>query len=143
MARGFQAASDGCVTPSIATTTPCSAVGSSKNSLTYFLQAIRRQGTTGRRSHLPVHEHLMDRGWSMNLNFAFLGLLFSLMIAGVAQANNQQAQQSWVNAAICLLAVRSGLSPERRSDLQVPYTSLALGDRCRSVESSAISQAVR
>jgi hypothetical protein len=28
-----------------------------------------------------------------------------------------------------LLAVRSGSSPRRRSDLQVHYTSLALGDR--------------
>jgi hypothetical protein len=75
------------------------------------------------------YEHLMDRGWSMNLSSAFLVLLFALAIAGIAQANDQQAQQSCVNAAICLLAVRSGLSPGRRSDLQVHYTSLALGDR--------------
>jgi hypothetical protein len=41
-------------------------------------------------------------------------------------ANDQQTQQVCVNAAICLLAVRSGLSPDRRSDLQLHHTSLAV-----------------
>ena len=83
----------------------------------------------------------MDRGWSMNLSSAFLGLLFALATAGVAQANNQQTQQSCVNAAICLLAVRSGLSPQRRSDLQMSYTSLALGE-CRSIGSATVNKAI-
>ena len=71
----------------------------------------------------------MDRGWSMTVSSAFLALLFALAIAGIAQANDQQAQQLCVTAAICLLAVLSGSSPRRRSDLQVHYTSLALGYR--------------
>ena len=84
----------------------------------------------------------VDRGWSMTLSSPFLALLFALAIAGIAQANDQQAQQSCVNAAICLLAVRSGSSPRRRSDLQVHYTSLALGDRRGSIGSNTINQAI-
>ena len=79
---------------------------------------------------------------SMNLSSSFLILLFALAIAGLAQANDQQAQQSCVNAAICLFAVRSGLSPWRRSDLQVHFTSLALGDRRGSIGSNTINQAI-
>ena len=71
----------------------------------------------------------VDRGWSMTLSSAFLALLFAPAIAGITQPNDQQAQQSCVNAAICLLAVRSAASSRRRFDLQVHYTSLALGDR--------------
>jgi hypothetical protein len=71
----------------------------------------------------------VDRGWSMTFSSTFLALLFALAIVGVAQANNQRAQQSCINAAVCLLAVRSGFSPGRRSDLQVHYTSLSLGNR--------------
>jgi hypothetical protein len=67
----------------------------------------------------------LDRGWSMTLSSAFLALLFALGIAGITQANDQQAQQSCVNTAICLLAVRSGSLSRRRSDLQVHYTALA------------------
>ena len=40
-------------------------------------------------------------------------LLFSIALTRV---DNQQIQQSYVNAATCLLAVRSGLSPGRKSD---------------------------
>jgi hypothetical protein len=71
----------------------------------------------------------VDRGWSMTISSALLALLFAPAIVGIAKTNDQQAQQSCVNAAICLLAVRSGSSPRRRSDLQVHYTALALGDR--------------
>jgi hypothetical protein len=77
----------------------------------------------------------------MNLSSAFLFLLFVLAIVGLAQSNNQQAQESYVNAAICLLAVRSGLSPTRRSDLQM-NTSLALGDQRLSTEPNTINQAI-
>ena len=68
--------------------------------------------------------------------------LFALALTGVVRANDQQTQQACVNAAICLLAVRSGMSPDRRSDLQARYTSLAfrechglvgLESVCRSV----------
>jgi hypothetical protein len=38
-------------------------------------------------------------------------VLFALAFTGVVWANDQQIQQACVNAAICLLAVRSGLSP--------------------------------
>jgi hypothetical protein len=51
---------------------------------------------------------------------------FALALTGVVWANDQQTQQVCVNAAICLLAVRSGLSPDRRSDLQLQHTSLAV-----------------
>jgi hypothetical protein len=61
----------------------------------------------------------VDRGWSMKLSSAALPiLLFVLVLTAVQRANDQQAQQSCVNAAICLLAARSGLVPDRRSDLQ-------------------------
>jgi hypothetical protein len=88
--------------------------------------------------HSICYEHLMDRGWSMNLSSAFIVSLFALAIVGLAQANNQQAQQSCVNAAICLLAIRSGLSPGRRSDL----TSFAWGNQCCPHASRTINQAV-
>jgi hypothetical protein len=84
----------------------------------------------------------MDRGWSMTLSSALLVLLFALAIAGVTHTNNQQAQQSCVNAVICLLAVRSGLSPRRQSDLQAHYTSFALDNQCRLLTSSTINQAL-
>jgi len=71
----------------------------------------------------------LDGGWSMTFSSTFIAFLFALAIVGVAQANDQQAQRSYINAAVCLLAVRSGLSPGRRTDLQVHYTSLSLGDR--------------
>jgi hypothetical protein len=73
----------------------------------------------------------------VTLNSALVIFLFALTIAGVTHTNNQQVQQSCVNAAICLLAVRSGSSPRRRSDLQVHYTSLALGGQRLSTESNA------
>ena len=51
-------------------------------------------------------------------------VLFALALTGVVRANDQQTQQACVNAAICLLAVRSALSPDRRSDFQLHRTSL-------------------
>ena len=54
----------------------------------------------------------------MTLSSALPIVLFVLALAGVPRADNQQAQQSSVNAAICLLAVRSRSSPDRRSDLK-------------------------
>jgi len=107
-----------------------------------FIPKGETQEPFGRVIILVVTSTLMDRGWSMNLSSAFLVLLFALAIAGLAHASNQQAQQSCVNATICLLAIRSGLSPGRRSDLQVPYTSLAWANQCYPLASSAINQAV-
>ena len=77
----------------------------------------------------------------MKLSSAFLVLLFAVATVGIAQANNQQAQQSCINAAICLLAVRSGLSPARRSDLQAHYTSSALGGQRGLIGSKTTSHA--
>jgi len=57
-------------------------------------------------------------------------VLFGLALTGVVQANDQQAQQACVNAAICLLAVRSGWSPGHRSDLQAHHTSWAFRECC-------------
>jgi hypothetical protein len=82
----------------------------------------------------------MDRGWSMTLSSAFFVSLFALAIAGLAHANNQQTQQSCVNTAICLLAVRSGLSPGRRSDLQAHHT--VSGDRRSLIRSNTIDQSI-
>ena len=102
----------------------------------------RNAGTFRPCPHSICYEHLMDRGWSMNLSSAFLVLLFALAIAGLAHASNQQAQQSCVNATICLLAIRSGLSPGRRSDLQAHYISFAWGNQCWPLASRTINQAV-
>jgi hypothetical protein len=72
----------------------------------------------------------------MTIGSAFLALLFAFAIVAIAQSHAQQIQQSCINAAICLLAVRSGLSPQRRSDLQLLRTPLPLGDRRVLIESN-------
>jgi hypothetical protein len=63
-------------------------------------------------------------------------VLFALALTGVVRANDQQTQQACVNAAICLLAVRSGLSPDRRPDLQANFSSLDFRV-CRGLVGSA------
>jgi hypothetical protein len=68
---------------------------------------------------------LLDRGWSMKLSSTVFFLLFAVALT---RADNQQIQQLCVNAATCLLAVRSGLSPGRKSDLQMHRTHSAFGD---------------
>jgi hypothetical protein len=45
------------------------------------------------------------------------GALFGLALVGVVHAHDQQMQQTWMNAAVCLLAVRSALSTTRGSQL--------------------------
>jgi hypothetical protein len=67
----------------------------------------------------------VDRGWSMKRSSILPVVLFASVLTGLVWANDQQTQQACVNAAICVLAVRSGLSPDRRSDLQLHYASLA------------------
>src|ERR1700730_4583154 len=52
----------------------------------------------------------------MTRSFILPFALFALALIGVVRANDQQTQQACVNAAICLLAVRSGLSPDRRPE---------------------------
>jgi hypothetical protein len=64
----------------------------------------------------------------MKLGSALSMILFGLALAGVVRANDQQAQQAFVNVAICLLAVRSG-SSTRRSDLQGNHTSIVAFER--------------
>ena len=59
-------------------------------------------------------------------------------LIGVTRADNQQAQQSSVNAAICLLAVRSRSLPKRRSDLEARYTELACCQRLYLIGSDAV-----
>jgi hypothetical protein len=66
-------------------------------------------------------------------------VLFALALTGVVRANDQQTQQACVNAAICLLAVRSGLSPDRRPDLQAHFMSLAFRERRALVGSASVS----
>jgi hypothetical protein len=61
----------------------------------------------------------------MKLSSTVFFLLFSIALTRVG---NQQIQQSCVNAATCLLAVRSGLSPGRKSDLQTHRTHSPFGD---------------
>jgi len=72
-----------------------------------------------------VTSTLLDRGWSMKLSSTVFLLLFAIALT---RADNQQIQQLCVNAATCLLAVRSGLSPGRKSDLQMHRTFSASGD---------------
>ena len=61
----------------------------------------------------------------MKLSSTVFFLLFAIALT---RADNQQIQQLCVNAATCLLAVRSGLSPGRKSDLQMHRTHSAFGD---------------
>jgi hypothetical protein len=72
-----------------------------------------------------VTSTLLDRGWSMKLSSTVFLFLFAIALT---RADNQQIQQLCVNAATCLLAVRSGLSPGRKSDLQMHRTPSAFGD---------------
>jgi hypothetical protein len=72
-----------------------------------------------------VTSTLLDRGWSMKLSSTVFFLLFAVALT---RADNQQIQQLCVNAATCLLAVRCGLSPGRKSDLQMHRTPSAFGD---------------
>jgi hypothetical protein len=74
-----------------------------------------------------VTSTLLDRGWSMKLSSTAFLLLFAVALT---RADNQQIQQLCINAATCLLSVRSGLSPGRKSDLQMHRTPSAFGD-CR------------
>jgi hypothetical protein len=77
----------------------------------------------------------------MKLTSGLPVLLFALALTGVVRANNQQAQQSCVNAAICLLAVRSGSLADRRSDLQARHASSVFCERCGLIRvDPAISQ---
>jgi hypothetical protein len=48
-----------------------------------------------------------------------------LALTAVVITNDQQAQQTFINAAIGALAIRAGSSPNRRSDLQLHYGALA------------------
>jgi hypothetical protein len=64
----------------------------------------------------------------MKLGSALPMILFGLALAGVLQANDQQAQQAFVNVAICFFAVQSG-SSTRRSDFQENHTSIAALER--------------
>jgi hypothetical protein len=50
---------------------------------------------------------------------------FGLALTAVGKTNDQQAQQTFVNAAIGALAIRAGSSPNRRTDLQLHYGALA------------------
>jgi hypothetical protein len=84
----------------------------------------------------------LDRGWSMTLSSALSLVLFALALIGVTRADNQQAQQSSVNAAICLLAVRSRSLPDRRSDLQARYTELACCQRLYLIGSNAVDSTI-
>ena len=82
-------------------------------------------GTFRRHFRFLITSTLLDRGWSMTLSSTVFFLLFAIVLT---RADNQQIQQLCVNAALCLLAVRSGLSPGRKSDLQMHRTPSALGD---------------
>jgi hypothetical protein len=56
------------------------------------------------------------------------GMVQETRLSASDAANDQQAQQAFVNVAICLLAVRSG-SSTRRSDFQENHTSIAALER--------------
>jgi hypothetical protein len=78
----------------------------------------------------------------MTLNSALSIVLFALALIGVTRADNQQAQQSSVNAAICLLAVRSRSLPDGRSDVQARYTKLACCQRLYLIGSNAVDSTI-
>jgi hypothetical protein len=66
-----------------------------------------------------VTSTLLDRGWSMKLSSTIFLLLFAIALT---RPDNQQIQQLCVNAATCLLAVRSGLSLGRKWKHRTPST---------------------
>jgi hypothetical protein len=74
-----------------------------------------------RRYPFSYHDHV-DRGWSMTFNKTLNAILQSALlgvtVVGIVHAHDQQAQQTCMNAAVCLLAVRSGSSPTRRTGLR-------------------------
>jgi hypothetical protein len=74
----------------------------------------------------------------MTLSSALPIVLFALALTGVTRADNQQAQQSSVNAAICLLAVRSRSFSDGRADLQSRHTDLACCQRLYLIGSDAV-----
>jgi hypothetical protein len=78
----------------------------------------------------------------MTLSSALPIVLLALALTVVARADNQQAQQSCVNAAICLLAVRSRSLPDRRSDLQARHTALACSERRGLIGSDTVDPAI-
>ena len=105
-----------------------------------FLKKKHRNLTAA--SSLSLLRAHLDRGWSMTLNSALPFVLFALALIGVSRADNQQAQQSSVNAAICLLAVRSRSLPEGRSNLQARYTDLACCQRLYLIRSNAVDSTI-
>jgi hypothetical protein len=78
----------------------------------------------------------------MTLSSALPIVLFALALIGVTRADNQPAQQSSVNAAICLLAVRSRSLRDRRSDLQARHTALACCERRGLIGSDTVDPAI-
>jgi hypothetical protein len=72
----------------------------------------------------------------MKLSSTIVLSVFALALIGVTRADNQQIQQLCVNAASSLLAIRSGLSPDRKSGLRIHHTLLAFGDLRRSAASN-------
>ena len=77
----------------------------------------------------------MDRGWSMTLSSALPIVLFALALTGVARADNQQAQQSCVNApSVCsqfdLVHCRI-VDPIFKHVIQIWPVATALFDRIR------------
>ena len=74
----------------------------------YFCVSVLRRCISKKENKEPYGRILtffvtstLDRGWSMTLNSALSIVLFALALIGVTRADNQQAQQSSVNAAIC------------------------------------------
>src|SRR5262249_55037053 len=61
-----------------------------------------------------VSAFCLDRGWSMKLSTILPLIVFGLALMGVVKANDRQMQQT-LNAAIGVLAIRSGASQNRRS----------------------------
>ena len=78
----------------------------------------------------------------MTLSSALPIVLLALALTVVARADNQQAQQSCENAAICLLAVRSRSLRDRRSDLQARHTALACCERHGLIGSDTVDPAI-
>jgi hypothetical protein len=69
--------------------------------------------------------------------------LFGLALVGVVHAHDQQAQQTWMNAAVCLLAVRSASSATRRSDLWPHQKCVNAGDVRRAAAATGMAIARR
>jgi hypothetical protein len=81
--------------------------------------------TFARGYHFPITDYLRGQGMVHETQRGTATRRLWSSANGCRKTNDQQAQQAFINAAIGMLAIRDRSSPNRRSDLLLPYGSLA------------------